>query len=204
MLGAVYDALAVLARKLRFAFIRVLFDILFWIAVLAALAWYAFAVGGGELRIYALAGVFLGGALYFTALSRASRRLLEAAFGAMFWLLRVCAAPAAACFTAINKFCGFLSNLFHFAEKRDILYRNADEIIAIRERVYKRGGGLEENQEAKAFHNYRNRNLLRIRRHKFDKSSDKHKRAARAGRYTEFGAENGTQRQRRFTSSYRI
>ena len=130
VLGAVYDALAVLARKLRFAFIRVLFDILFWIAVLAALAWYAFAVGGGELRIYALAGVFLGGALYFTALSRASRRLLEAAFGAMFWLLRVCAAPAAACFTAINKFCGFLSNLFHFAEKRDILYRNADEIIA--------------------------------------------------------------------------
>ena len=68
--GLVYDLLRILRVRLPVPLIGGLLDLLFWLVVTVALFVYTTVAGRGEVRGYLLAGVLIGGALYFWALSR--------------------------------------------------------------------------------------------------------------------------------------
>lgn len=68
--GLVYDLLRILRVRLPVPFVGGVLDLLFWVMVTVALFVYTTVAGRGEVRIYLLAGVAIGGALYFRALSR--------------------------------------------------------------------------------------------------------------------------------------
>ena len=68
--GLVYDLLRILRVRLPLPLLGGLLDLSFWLGVTAALFLYTAAAGRGEVRVYLLAGVALGGACYFRAVSR--------------------------------------------------------------------------------------------------------------------------------------
>ena len=68
-LGLVYDVFRALRRRLRLPLVGALLDLGFWLLVTVGLFCYATAAGGGEVRIYMAAALFLGALLYFLLLS---------------------------------------------------------------------------------------------------------------------------------------
>jgi len=88
--GLFYDVLRILRRRLRLRPLSAALDLLFWIAVTAALFLYALTCGGGVLRLYMTLGVLGGGVVYFSVFSRFFLRIgfrIADAIGRFFRLL---------------------------------------------------------------------------------------------------------------------
>ena len=72
-LGFLYDFFRLL-RKRFLTRMGLALDLLYWPLTVAAFFFYAVAAGNGDIRLYLLAGVVLGGCLYFLLLSSAVLR----------------------------------------------------------------------------------------------------------------------------------
>ena len=68
-LGLVYDLFRLLRGRLGWRLLGMALDLLYWPLAVAALFVYSVAAGDGEVRFYLMAGVALGGVLYFLFLS---------------------------------------------------------------------------------------------------------------------------------------
>ena len=73
--GVLYDAFRILRVRLPLPLLGGILDLLFWLAVTAALFVYAVAAGNGEVRIFMVLAVLGGAAAYFWLLSRGILRL---------------------------------------------------------------------------------------------------------------------------------
>lgn len=67
--GVLYDILRLFRLRLPIPFLGPVLDLLFWVAVVAALFLYAASATGGRMRIYVLLSVFGGAVVYFVTLS---------------------------------------------------------------------------------------------------------------------------------------
>ena len=68
--GLLYDFFRILRVRIPLKLLGALLDLVFWLAVTAALFVYAVAAGDGAVRIYLVLGVLGGATVYFLLLSR--------------------------------------------------------------------------------------------------------------------------------------
>ena len=68
-IGVLYDLLRLIRVRIHISLVGPVLDLLFWVAVVAALFVYATNATGGQMRIYVLLSVFGGAAVYFVTLS---------------------------------------------------------------------------------------------------------------------------------------
>ena len=92
-LGLAYDLFRTFRRRLRLPLVGPALDLAFWLLATAVLFLYAIAAGGGELRLYMVAALFLGGAAYFWLLSRPVLFLTGKAADLAAFLCRLATAP---------------------------------------------------------------------------------------------------------------
>jgi hypothetical protein len=146
--GLFYDALAIIAMRVRFNFIRALFDVLFCLSVVFALFGFAMTVGGGELRLFALLAFGLGALAYYLTLSGFVRSIggfvLDTLIKAVLFLL----SPLFALYMLIKKIHKYFTNLFHFCKKRVIMVFRAGEGRKARARLYRKGDRFDEKEKA--------------------------------------------------------
>ena len=69
-IGLVYDLLRILRVRIPLPLVGGCLDLLFWLVVTAAIFVYSTVAGRGEVRLYLLAAIVLGGMAYFRLLSR--------------------------------------------------------------------------------------------------------------------------------------
>lgn len=94
-IGLLYDFFRILRVRLRLPLLGSVLDLLFWLAVTAAIFVYAVAAGNGEVRIYMLLSILGGAVLYFLLLSRWALKLgyLLADFLGLLWKIGTRAGP---------------------------------------------------------------------------------------------------------------
>ena len=87
--GLLYDFFRILRVRIPLKLLGALLDLVFWLAVTAALFVYAVAAGDGAVRIYLVLGVLGGATVYFLLLSRWALKLgyLLADFLGVLWRL---------------------------------------------------------------------------------------------------------------------
>lgn len=85
--GLLYDFFRILRVRIPLKLLGALLDLVFWLAVTAALFVYAVAAGDGAVRIYLVLGVLGGATVYFLLLSRWALKLgyLLADFLGVLW-----------------------------------------------------------------------------------------------------------------------
>ena len=92
-LGVAYDLMRTLRRRVRLPLLGPALDLLFWVLATVGLFLYTILRGGGELRLYTIAALLLGGCVYFWLLSPPVLLLTGLAAGLAARLLRLAAAP---------------------------------------------------------------------------------------------------------------
>jgi len=107
--GLLYDVLHEMRTMFRSVLISALMDILFWMVCIAAVFMLAMTAGQGELRIYMVAGIAGGGAIYLSTVSRAVRTILRRVTRAV---KRAIAAPAAYAARQTKKSAKIAKNIF--------------------------------------------------------------------------------------------
>lgn len=95
--GLLYDFFRILRVRIPLKLLGALLDLVFWLAVTAALFVYAVAAGDGAVRIYLVLGVLGGATVYFLLLSRWALKLgyLLADFLGVLWRLAILPVVAA-------------------------------------------------------------------------------------------------------------
>lgn len=90
ILAFFYDAIKVLRMAVKhkklFVYIE---DGVYWIAVVLVVFFVLLGVGFGEIRVFCVAGVFLGMALYFSAVSPLFLKVSEKVVNAVKWVVRM-------------------------------------------------------------------------------------------------------------------
>jgi spore cortex biosynthesis protein YabQ len=115
--GALYDLLRLLRRRLRLRLLGSVLDLLFWAAVTAALFLYAIAATGGQVRLYVLLALFGGAVVYFLTLSPWVLSLGELLADGLAAGARLICLPARALGRGVKKFEKNLKNVFHYRRK---------------------------------------------------------------------------------------
>lgn len=69
-LGLLYDLLRLFRHRLRLPLLSGALDLLFWAAATVVLFLWTLTVEGGQMRIYTILSIALGGVAYFLSLSR--------------------------------------------------------------------------------------------------------------------------------------
>lgn len=207
LVGLLYDALAIIATRLRFKLFRAVFDAIFCMCVVLLLFAFAMTVGGGELRIFALLGFALGGLLYYLVFSALVRSVGGFVLDTLIKMLLFLLSPLFALFKLLKKIHKYFKNLFHLFTKRDIIGLNALQGEKARERAYKRGGELGKGEEEKAyrlFYQARHRGFLNLRRNHTDKSSGSDKRSEKRGSSAKRAARRGEREEFSSAGGYRL
>lgn len=91
--GLWYDLLRCLRRHIRGQLFAAVLDLLFWLAVTAAIFLWSVAAGNGTVQLSVCAALFLGGVVYFHVFSRWCFPLLSALIGLAARVLRLIGAP---------------------------------------------------------------------------------------------------------------
>ena len=94
LLGLVYDGMRTLRRSLQLPGLAFLLDLLFWLAATAGLFALTLLRDDGQVRIYHMAAVTLGGGAYFLTLSGLILPVLLWIAGKIRALFRLLTAPA--------------------------------------------------------------------------------------------------------------
>lgn len=119
--GVWYDLLRCLRRRIRSRAFAAVLDLLFWLAVTAAIFVWSVAAGGGKVQLSVCAALFLGGVVYFRALSRWCFPLLSALTGLAARVLHLISAPGRWLKRIVNQgekfFSNFCKNHFSFPGK---------------------------------------------------------------------------------------
>ena len=69
-LGVLYDLMRVLRTRLKLPLVGSVLDLLFWIAATITLFLWTLWVEQGQMRLYTILSILLGGTAYFLSLSR--------------------------------------------------------------------------------------------------------------------------------------
>lgn len=125
-LGLVYDGMRTLRRSLKLAALAFLLDLLFWVGTAASLFALTLLSDDGQVRIFHIAAVALGGGLYFLTLSKLILPFLLWLADRIRALFRLFTAPIRRAGRAGKKFLKFQKK--HFQNwlawyKINILYR---------------------------------------------------------------------------------
>jgi spore cortex biosynthesis protein YabQ len=116
--GLVYDLIRIPRAYIRIPLLGAVLDLLFWLAVTAALFLYAIYAGGGEVRIYMAAALFGGALGYFLLISPWVRRFSGVLAAGAATLGRWIAFPIRKLASAIKKLKEKLKNSFSSYRKR--------------------------------------------------------------------------------------
>ena len=104
VLGLVYDGMRTLRRSMGLPGLAFLLDLLFWLGATAGLFALTLLRDDGQVRIYHMAAVALGGGIYFLTLSRLILPVLLWVAGIVRSLFRLLTAPARRAGRAGKKF----------------------------------------------------------------------------------------------------
>jgi hypothetical protein len=113
-LGVVYDFMRIMRTKIRGKIFTAVSDILFWGVSAAAAFWFAMSFGGGELRLFAAAGMVLGAVSYFRFLSPGVRAVGYFLADGLAALLGILALPLSAGLYQARKFVCFAKKILAF------------------------------------------------------------------------------------------
>ena len=116
-IGLLYDFFRILRVRLRLPLLGSVLDLLFWLAVTAAIFVYAVAAGNGEVRIYMLLSILGGAVLYFLLLSRWALKLgyLLADFLGLLW--KIGTAPVRGALLLLKKMIKTAKKMLPLSEK---------------------------------------------------------------------------------------
>lgn len=119
--GLWYDLLRCLRRRIRGQLFAAVLDLLFWLAVTAAIFLWSVAAGNGTVQLSCCAALFLGAVIYFRVLSRCCFPLLSALTGLIAGILHLIGAPWRWLKQMVNRgqkfFSNFCKNHFSFPGK---------------------------------------------------------------------------------------
>ncbi len=113
-LGLLYDLLRALRRRCRWSGLSAALDALYGLMLFLLVFLFALRVGGGELRVFLLAGLAVGLLLFFTLCSAALRPLWDLWVDAALRLLWLLGLPFRFLLRQLNFFRYRLKKLFHF------------------------------------------------------------------------------------------
>ena len=116
-LGVAYDLMRTLRRRVRLPLLGPALDLLFWVLATVGLFLYTILRGGGELRLYTIAALLLGGCVYFWLLSPPVLLLTGLAAGLAARLLRLAAAPLLLLAGTVKKIREIIKRHFHYRRK---------------------------------------------------------------------------------------
>ena len=92
-LGVLYDLFRLVRVRLKLRALGALLDLGYWALAVLALFGYCLAAGNGDVRIYLILGIALGGGLYFLTLSLLFRRLGDKLWDIFVFLGKLCLKP---------------------------------------------------------------------------------------------------------------
>ena len=153
-LGLVYDVFRVLRRRLRLPLVGALLDLGFWLLVTVGLFCYATAAGGGEVRIYMAAALFLGALLYFLLLSPPALLLVGLAADGAALLLRLLLLPVDRLHRLGKKIQKSLKKHFHYRRewyKLNLIPGEMDDLTRPRDGRWE-GRDHAKDQESRTAH----------------------------------------------------
>jgi len=85
--GIFFDLLRITRRNRRIGDIVVyLEDIIFWLLLGAGVIWLSYVTDAGQIRIYMIAGLFLGMIIYFLTLTKLIYKVLDFTCRYLVWL----------------------------------------------------------------------------------------------------------------------
>jgi hypothetical protein len=112
-LGLVYDFMRILRRRISLRAVGPVLDLLFWLLCTGALFVFA-AASGGEVRIFMVAAILLGAAVYFLALSRPVLFLLNRVADFLSFIFHLLLLPFRILGQLGKNFIKILKNHFHY------------------------------------------------------------------------------------------
>ena len=147
--GVLYDLFRVLRVRIRIPLIGIVLDALFWILVTAALFLWSVRATGGEVRIYVVAAIFLGGVLYFWKVSSWVLKLGYQLADFCVLLFHVALFPLTLGAEWLKNFRKFAKNIFHYRRKWYKIKQITKEAETARRRKTAReeGGRFREGQK---------------------------------------------------------
>jgi hypothetical protein len=116
--GFFYDLLRAFRRRFKGGIVTALSDLVFWLAVGSALFVFGLTLGGGQPRLFVLVLAFIGGWVYFAAVSPFALYLWESVLEVVKFLILSIVFPFVAATRMIKKLVLFLKKLFSFWRKR--------------------------------------------------------------------------------------
>jgi spore cortex biosynthesis protein YabQ len=139
--GLVYDLLRALRRLRKGSRVLThLLDSLYILMLGLTLLWFALRVGEGELRLYMVLGVFLGGWLYFLLLSAFLRPLWDFWAGTLAQAVHLLLLPIRFLWRECKKLWGFCKKSFLFHRKYATINKYRWECIHLRSHNGEKGG----------------------------------------------------------------
>lgn len=147
--GCLYDLLRAVRLACRRDWLTHIMDGLYTAAVLLLVWLFALQRGEGELRLYMLAAMALGAAVYFWLFSAALRPMWDfwvhvaANFGKLLWI------PAKFVAETVKKVENFAKKLFYFWEKYATIKKYKWDCPYLSEKYDGRGGGSNHEKEKK-------------------------------------------------------
>jgi spore cortex biosynthesis protein YabQ len=142
--GLAYDVFRILRKTFKHPdFLTQLEDLLYWVFVSVLLFYFILHKNHGEVRVYAIVGVFAGMALYFASISRLVRKaaIVVIAFFEKILLiaLRILFYPFRVLFQLLNVPARFLTErVLNLARPGKKFLRNTGRAIKVRARKMKR------------------------------------------------------------------
>ncbi|SBV92249.1 putative spore cortex biosynthesis protein YabQ [uncultured Eubacteriales bacterium] len=139
--GLLYDLMRVLRTRIHWRVLGAALDLLFWLAVTAAIFVYTVTVGGGRVRLFLLGAVLGGAVVYFLLLSHYALQLgyLAADLAGLIW--RLLLLPARFLWALCKKIKKFVKNHFHYQKKWYKISQLQREMGLTAERAAARDGG---------------------------------------------------------------
>lgn len=116
-LGVLYDLFRLVQIRLGLRALGAALDLSYWAVALAALFSYCLAAGNGDVRIYLMVGIALGGGLYFLTLSEIFRCLGNKLWEIFIFLGNLCLKPLILSRDLSKMICENLKKDFHYIQK---------------------------------------------------------------------------------------
>lgn len=136
--GLLYDLFRILRFRAARRVLSAGLDLLFWVALTAALFSYALVAGNGQLRIFMILGMGIGAFLYFLLLSRFMLRLGYKVADGIALLFRLIRLPMLVILNFLKKTKEKFKNIFLYFAKWYRIKHTLCAVIKNRRRLYRR------------------------------------------------------------------
>ncbi len=197
-LGIVYDVMRIFRGRIRFWIITAILDVVFWAVCSFAAFWFAMGIGGGQLRLFAMAGIAVGAAIHFLLLSRPVRAVGFFLADGTITLVQILLVPVNALLSVWQRVCrGFLKT-FSYMDKQNRIKEHPRDMKLVQSRAERYSSGGITNEIKKIKPSNENNNTVRsgIRRgfNSDAAGSNQSEEASGAANAAGAGTEAGVQR----------